>query len=41
VLYDVIARVSGRFSICCFNFMLISRYVAIIELDILFYECSC
>jgi hypothetical protein len=41
VLYDVIARVSGRFSICCFNCMLISRYVAIIELDILFYECSC
>jgi hypothetical protein len=24
-LYDILARVSGRFSIVCFNFMLITR----------------
>jgi len=27
VVYDVLARISGRFSIVVFNFMLISRYV--------------
>ena len=27
VLYDILARVSGRFSIVCFNFMLITRLV--------------
>ena len=26
VVYDVIARVSGRFSICCFNLLLITRF---------------
>lgn len=34
VLYDIIARVSGRFSICCFNFMLISRYVTVVHISI-------
>ena len=29
VLYDILARVSGRFSIVCFNFMLITRYVCV------------
>ena len=29
VLYDILALVSGRFSIVCFNFMLITRYVCV------------
>ena len=32
VIYDVMSRISGRFSICCFNFMLISRYADLVEL---------
>jgi hypothetical protein len=37
VLYDIVARVSDRFSICCFNFKLISRHVTgIVNCRILF-----